>query len=582
MTLANHSSDRYIIDARWIKASVAGSMWAASEIVIGSFLHNLRVPFSGSILTAIGVILLISISYKWKNKGLFWRAGLICALMKTLSPSAVIFGPMIAIIIEALILEMTVRLLGRNPAGYITGAVLAMTWSLIQRILTLMLFYGTGIIEVYSELADMAEKQTGIQADMAWLPIIIILVIDAAAGIISALAGIRLGRQIIKPPTEETEATREKPLNNSFGDPGSRSSYSIAWLFTNLLLISGSMIILNYTDWIIWVSVIPLLLGLWISRYKRAMRQLLNPKFWIFFIIITLLTSFVFVKAGEGDNILAKGLMEGLRMNLRAAVIILGFSATGTELYNPVIRKFFRRTAYRNLPIALEMAAESLPAFIAGMPSLKTIMKKPVPALNKVMALAEKRLRELERENAVKNKLFIISGPVAGGKTTYARKLVTMLVENDIDVSGILTERIMSNNKTTGYDILDIKSSKREIFLRAGREMGPEKTGRYSIHPAGLQMGKNILCNEKQGQVTVIDEVGKMELEGRGWAQCLQPLFNNSDNIIIITVRDSLTDQVMNKWGTASGIIFNIARTDIKDAYKTVSSLIPRETSVQQ
>lgn len=198
------------------------------------------------------------------------------------------------------------------------------------------------------------------------------------------------------------------------------------------------------------------------------------------------------------------------------------------------------------------------------------------------MAFAEKRLRELERENAVKNKLFIISGPVAGGKTTYARKLVTMLVENDIDVSGILTERIMSNNKTTGYDILDIKSSKRAIFLRAGREMGPEKTGRYSIHPAGLQMGKNILCNEKQGQVTVIDEVGKMELEGRGWAQCLQPLFNNSDNIIIITVRDSLTDQVMNKWGTASGIIFNIARTDIKDAYKTVSSLIPRETSVQQ
>ncbi|MFO7852573.1 MAG: hypothetical protein ACQERS_04820 [Bacteroidota bacterium] len=78
MPIADHIAERNKIDSRWIKASIAGSMWAASEIVLGSFLHNLRVPFSGSILTAIGIILLISISYKWDEKGLFWRAGLIC------------------------------------------------------------------------------------------------------------------------------------------------------------------------------------------------------------------------------------------------------------------------------------------------------------------------------------------------------------------------------------------------------------------------------------------------------------------------------------------------------------------------
>jgi len=74
--------------------------------VLGSFLHNLKVPFSGNILTAIGIIILISVSYIWKEKGLFWRAGLICAIMKTMSPSAVIFGPMIAIFSEAMLLEI--------------------------------------------------------------------------------------------------------------------------------------------------------------------------------------------------------------------------------------------------------------------------------------------------------------------------------------------------------------------------------------------------------------------------------------------------------------------------------------------
>ena len=105
--------DKYQISETWIKASIIGTIWAASEIVLGSFLHNLKVPFSSNILTGIGIVILISASYIWTGRGLFWRAGLICALMKTMSPSAVIFGPMIAIFSQALLLELSVTLLGK-------------------------------------------------------------------------------------------------------------------------------------------------------------------------------------------------------------------------------------------------------------------------------------------------------------------------------------------------------------------------------------------------------------------------------------------------------------------------------------
>ena len=53
--------------------------------------------------------------------------------MKTMSPSAVIFGPMIAIFTEAFLLEFSVRLLGRTIAGYLIGAMLAMSWNLFQK-----------------------------------------------------------------------------------------------------------------------------------------------------------------------------------------------------------------------------------------------------------------------------------------------------------------------------------------------------------------------------------------------------------------------------------------------------------------
>ena len=125
---------KYDLSEKWIKASIVGTIWAASEIVLGSFLHNLKVPFSGNVLTGIGIVILISLGSTWRENGLFWRAGLICAIMKTISPSAVIFGPMIAILSESLLLELSVRLFGRTLLGFALGAVLAMTWNLFQRI----------------------------------------------------------------------------------------------------------------------------------------------------------------------------------------------------------------------------------------------------------------------------------------------------------------------------------------------------------------------------------------------------------------------------------------------------------------
>lgn len=59
------------ISEKWIKASIIGTIWAASEIVLGSFFHNLKIPFTSNILTGIAIVILISISYKWTERGLF-------------------------------------------------------------------------------------------------------------------------------------------------------------------------------------------------------------------------------------------------------------------------------------------------------------------------------------------------------------------------------------------------------------------------------------------------------------------------------------------------------------------------------
>ncbi len=111
----NYASSKHLqLKSVWLKAAVLGGLWASVEIIIGSFFHNLRLPFGGTILAANATILMIAFYQMWPEKGLIWRAGLIAALMKSISPSAIILGPMIGIMSEALIIEMFLRVFGNN------------------------------------------------------------------------------------------------------------------------------------------------------------------------------------------------------------------------------------------------------------------------------------------------------------------------------------------------------------------------------------------------------------------------------------------------------------------------------------
>lgn len=552
------------LSEKWIKASIVGTIWAASEIVLGSFLHNLKVPFSGNVLTAIGIVILISVSYIWTEKGLFWRAGLICAIMKTMSPSAVIFGPMIAIFSEAVLLEISVRLLGKTFAGFILGGMLAMSWNLFQKIMNFIIFYGFNIVEVYSNLLKFAQKQLNIQFDIVWLPIFILLIIYCLFGLFFAIVGIKAGRKILKQPLEYKTIIPANAFSEKQNSTKPEFNYSIIWLFTDILLIISALVLLSYASWIVWGSSITGIITVWAFRYKRALRQLSKPKFWLFFIIITMITAFIFTKVQSSANSLEQGLLIGLQMNFRAAIIIVGFSVLGTELYNPRIREFFVKTSFKQLPLALELSFESLPSMIANIPEFKTIIKNPVSVIYQFISQAEFRLNEMKNKNNFIQKVFILTGSLGQGKTTCVQKIIEIFKEEKISVGGIYSPRMMENNKTVGYDIVDICSNKREVFLRLTDDEDLNKIGKYSIFPQGLHLGSNALkvSNNINNKIIVIDEVGYLELGNQGWGSNIQDLIKASKNHLLLVVRDSLTYKVIQKWNFRPCFVYNIAEND--------------------
>lgn len=544
-----------MVQDKWIKAAVLGTYWASSEIVLGSYLHNLRVPFSGNILTAIGLIILISVSFLWKEKGLFWRAGVITGLAKAISPSAVIFGPMIAIMAEAFLFEAATRLFGRTASGYLLGAMLAMSWNLFHKIVNFIIYYGYDIVALYTDMVRYAAKQLHIRVGTMWWPVLVLLFVQLVLGAVTAVVGMRIGERLLTQSTRSQSAARTTAMVPPAPTKAIDFHHSLLWLAADAIFIVGCIYLINLSHWLVWAPAVTVLVVIWALRYKRALRQLAKAKFWISFAVITLLTALLFNKNG-----LAEGLLVGMRMNFRATVIILGFSVLGTELYHPRIRAFLQNSAFRQLSLALELSLASLPAVVAAVPDIKAIVKSPVTILYQLLAGVEDRLREVRAEAAPR--IFFITGAVGQGKTTCVQTIVSALQQQGVAVAGLYSPRLLQEGKTVGYDVVDIQNGRRSRFLHIQGDPGMERIGRFYIYPQGLAVGIKALAAVK-AEVVVIDQVGPLEMDGGGWLEPLQRWLRLPHIKLVLTARPDLVDDMMQAWNVNRASINAVSQKEV-------------------
>ena len=564
------------LSGTWQKASVLGALWASSEIVLGSFLHNLRIPFSSIFLTTIGIILLVSVSYQWKDRGLIWRAGLICAIMKSVSPSAVIFGPMIAIFLEAVLLEFSVRIFGKNMIGFFIGSILAISWSFFQKIANFIIVYGFNIVDLYTSLINFAQKQLQFHFTTVWMPVMALWVIYLVFGALSALIGIYIGKTAIRtsPPMMSLDKKRTGSIKSGKRMPV--FNYSLGWLALTITGIVAVLLLMNFTTIIWWCPAGIAMLTAWVIRYNNILKPLRKPKFWIFFIVITMLSSFLFATLQSSHISILDGLMIGLQMNFRAAIMVVGFAVTGKELSNPVIRSFFIRTSFRQLPLSLEVAFNTLPFIISNLPSLRDIFKKPVPILRQLTAQAEFWLGKVELSPKKKSNIILITGDTGDGKSTLMAKLAVLFKSKDFQPGGIIAPVVVENGVKSGYELINVATSQKIRLSQTRKDDGLVNVGRFYFFDDGIAFGKTALTvsNNKDAQIVFIDEIGAWELQGQGWAESLNELILRCDMPIVLAVNTKLTDQVVESWQLHETLIIEAKKVSSAEAFQQIMQLI--------
>lgn len=391
------------IDDIWLKAAVVGGLWASLEIIIGSFLHNTRLPMAGTTLAFAGTVLLLGYYQLWPQKGLIIRAGLITAIMKSVSPSAVILGPMTGILLEAVLIELVILIAGNNLFSYIIAGILSISSALFHKIVSLLIFYGFDLIKVYLNIINFALKRLKISAAEPTDVLGALLLVYFMLGLLSSILGYYIGKKAIALRASSDNLILDKDFKdrNDFFEISKEHRTSIGLLTIHLLAIPIGLFLLYFHEIIIGLSFIIIYILFFGYLYRYALRRLRKPVFWTQLILIVVLTA-LFWDTGDNDTNWFKieGLYVGTEMMIRALFIVVAFSAMSVELKNEKVRNFLMKVGFGKYYQSIGLAFSALPTMISLLPTSKEIIAHPVRSMLLPLTMADQWL-ELFKEKQI-------------------------------------------------------------------------------------------------------------------------------------------------------------------------------------
>lgn len=551
----------YKLNDLWLKAAALGSLWASNEIILGSFLHNIRLPLSGTIMSFFSVVFIVAFISRWPQKGLIIRAGLIAAVMKSMAPSAIILGPMIGIVLEAIILEVFFRLAKGKTYLMFIGGGLAVSEVLFQKVGTLLISFGWNMMLILESLYKFVDKQLVNIALDGNQALALLFTLYITLGIIASYIGRRAGKlsfDLEKDIAAVPIFTQQK--NKAIFSNEQEDTYNWGFLILHIIVLAFGFYVISYQQWyygLLYISAYFLFIHLW---YKNAFSHLKKFSFWIVFIIITLLAGLFFNHNSTGEYFSLEGLLIGVKMNIRAALVIISFAAIGRELKSPVIKAILYQRGMQNFYRALSLAFGILPESLKVFPSAKELLTSPINLIAKLLLYSENLISELERRDKALVPIIIISGNIQEGKTTFVQKVVNRLHRKGIVMNGFFSKVVYDGDQRTGYRLESINGDISLILCDIDKEEGWQRQGKFYFNPEAEKIGNKILFNtDINTQLTIIDEIGPLEYKSKGWAPAIQHISEEAISPMLWVVRESLVKKISRKWPVGNIYFFRLS-----------------------
>ncbi len=160
--------------------------------------------------------------------------------------------------------------------------------------------------------------------------------------------------------------------------------------------------------------------------------------------------------------------------------------------------------------------------------------------------------------------IFILTGPVHSGKTTLLKRTIQEFKRRKIVVHGFLSVAVFKGQERIGYDLFDLNEEKSIPFIRREGKKDWQKVGSYFFIPSGLEEAQRIISRSQNYDICVVDEIGPLELSGKGFWPALKPNLFPPLIPFLIAVRKSILQDFLSILEETDTRVFEM---DEKDVY---------------
>jgi molybdopterin-guanine dinucleotide biosynthesis protein A len=147
---------------------------------------------------------------------------------------------------------------------------------------------------------------------------------------------------------------------------------------------------------------------------------------------------------------------------------------------------------------------------------------------------------------------LLVIGESGSGKTSWCREYVDWQRESGSTIGGILSPAIEQQGQRVGSNALDLLTGQEVPFARLSPYRsfrGGEVVGGYTISRDGISFACSAIKRAVKSRcdLVVIDEVGPLELSGRGLMPVVESALASAVNVLIV-VRSSLKEALQRRF----------------------------------
>jgi nucleoside-triphosphatase THEP1 len=133
----------------------------------------------------------------------------------------------------------------------------------------------------------------------------------------------------------------------------------------------------------------------------------------------------------------------------------------------------------------------------------------------------------------------ILTGDVGSGKTTFLAGLLKSWPSSSPAPEGFLGPRVFEKNMMLGYDLLTLRDGRRLPFLRRAEGPDTAAVGPWRLVDSSLAVAADIIRGSRPDALLVVDELGPLELEGRGHGPALAEVLDQPGRRFLFVVRET-------------------------------------------